>query len=154
MTGLVVECRGSCAMARCRRSKPIVLVAVVAGLLFGAIACAASLSVGHAHAGPATATNPAASSPSDGHAAHRGGPVQVDADPSARSLPTHGAGRAGHSGDVSTTGSHPGMACVVSVDLRFPQPSSASVSESCVTIAAGMTTEWSADVDPPIPRSS
>ena len=49
---------------------------------------------------------------------------------------------------------HPGMACVVSVDLHLPDWSSAMVSDPYEAPLLAMSTGCPADVDPPVPRFS
>lgn len=123
----------------------VVLVAVAAGLLLGAIVCAAGLVGGAAHGAAHAAVVDGDATPTahTDHAAHTSGPDS-----------SHPGGHGEHSGDTSASGSHPGMACVVSVDLQFPNVSSPWDAGSHVSQPPPMTAGCSDDVDPPVPRIS
>jgi hypothetical protein len=131
-------------------ARTLALVAVVFGLLWGAMACAAGLAGpgGHAAhlggAGAAAATSPGLEGPHD-HASHLdpAGSASVPGD-----TPLPGGL------DGSSPASHPGMACVVSVDLRFPAASATGHSNPHVTAGSVVPTGCAADVDPPVPRLS
>lgn len=128
-------------------SRWVVLVAVAFGVLFGALACVAGTAAGAAHG----ATQPSVvenDEPSMAHAGHVAPTTLSDAPPMTSG--DHG----GHSGSGSTTGNHPGMACVVSFDLRAPEAWSASISDSYEIALMGMVSGCPADVDPPVPRFS
>ncbi|MAT06689.1 MAG: hypothetical protein CL424_16760 [Acidimicrobiaceae bacterium] len=138
--------------AHARPSAPpvqwVVLVAVAFGVLFGAVACAAGMAGGIAHGGT---TLPSVVEDDDLSMAHAGHPAPV-MEPESQLTPSGDNGD--HSGSASTTGNHPGMACVVSVDLRAPDASFASISDSYEVPLMGMTAGCPADVDPPVPRFS
>lgn len=149
MAGLVVDRTLPPAHPRlpARPSHRVVLVAVAFGLLFGAVACAAGLAGGAAHS---------ASQPSvleiDGLQMAHAGHLAPTVDAGSQRMPPGGHGD--HSGSSSMAGGHPGMACVVSVDLHFPEASPAAVSDSFEVPLVGMRTGCPADVDPPVPRFS
>lgn len=141
MVGLVVT-----PLSRVRPCAPagrmFVLMALAFGLLFGALACAAGMAGGVAHGAAPALDAPAAAHPD--HAAPNLGPE-------AQSRP---GGHADHSDSTSMAGSHPGMACVVSVDMHFPETSAVSISDSFETPLQAMSAGCSAEVDPPVPRFS
>lgn len=150
MTGLVVD--RTVPPARSRLSAPsthkVVLLAVAFGLLFGALACAAGPAgggVGHGAVEPTTLEPDGA--PME-HADH----VAPIAKSGSQSVPLGDHG--GHSGSASTAESHPGMACVVSVDLHFPEATAVSISDSSAVPLLGLSAGCPADVDPPVPRFS
>ncbi len=140
---VVLDPRRLCALP----VKLIVLVAVAFGLLFGAMACAAGLAGGVAH-GAAEVSSPEADVMPGRHADHS----DSMREPEAKPMPPEDHGD--HSGIASTPGSHPGMACVVSVDLHFPEASSAVISGSSEITLLGLRAGCPADVDPPVPRFS
>lgn len=148
MTGLGID--HVALPARSRMSAPagqlVALVAVALGLLFGAMACAAGLAGG----GHGTVERSAVELDEMpmAHADH----LTAMAESESQHLPSGGHGD--HSGNLSTPGSHPGMACVVSVDLNFPEASSVSISDSFEIPLMGMSVGCPADVDPPVPRFS
>lgn len=149
MAGIVVDRTPRLALSRSSTpfSQWVVLVAVAVGLLFGAIACVAGIAGGGAH----SAAQPSIVGFDEPPTAHPG-----HVDPRAESGPhsTPLGDHSDHSGSTSMAGSHPGMACVVSVDMHFPEPSSIAVSDSHETQPAAMSTGCPADVDPPVPRLS
>jgi hypothetical protein len=148
MAGLVVDRTVSpaCSRLSAPATQLVALVAVAFGLLFGAMACAAGLAGG-------------------GHGAVERSALELDEMPMAHadhlttmteseSQPMLPGDHGDHSGSTSTPGSHPGMACVVSVDLHFPEVSSVSISDSSEIPLMGLSTGRPADVDPPVPRFS
>lgn len=132
-------------------ARRVVLVAVVLGLLFGALACAAGMAGGNAHG--AHQPGPVAVAPSavDEHRAHA---VRVDADATATALVAATDHLPDSSSGSSMAEGHPGMACVVPVELRFADPSAATLSDLYEVAAAGISPDCAADVDPPIPKFS
>lgn len=124
----------------------MVLAALAFGLLFGALACVAGLASGVAHGVAHPAGLDVVGLPAE-HAAHVA--PMIEAAPSA----SHGD-HGDRSEHPSTSGNHPGMACVVSVDLRFPEPTSPSISDSHEVLLLGLRSGHPADVDPPVPRCS
>lgn len=149
MAGLVVD--RTVSTARSQQLAPpsqwVVLVAVAVGLLFGALACADSLAGGVGHGvteRPALETH----EPPMAHADHVASMAQSEP------RPTQPGDHGDHSGSSSMAGSHPGMACVVSVDLHFPEASSVSISDLHDFPQTPMNTGCPADVDPPVPRFS
>lgn len=127
-----------------------VLVAVVLGLVLGAMTCAAGLTDGHLHGTEAATVVDGAAPDRADHADHVAGSHMYAA---AESAPApHDETRSHDQTRASSAENHPGMACVASVDLRFvplaPVPASASCGIGAVETAA----EWSADVEPPVPR--
>lgn len=124
----------------------IVLVAVAFGLVFGAMACAADLAGGVAHGATGSSTIDTHEMPS----AHADHPAPT-AEPALQ--PTPAGDHGDHSGGTST-GGHPGMACVVSVDLHVPEASPVSISDSSEIPPIVMSAGCPDDVDPPVPRSS
>lgn len=149
MAGLVVDRTDQ--SARSRSTAPplqwIVLAAVAVGLLFGAMACVTGLASGGAHSAAQQSILEFDDLPT-GHAGH----VDQRAESGSHSSPLEDHGD--HPASTSMAGNHPGMACVVSVDLHFPEPSAMSVSDSHETQPAAMSTGCPADVDPPVPRLS
>lgn len=127
-------------------AKLLVLVALAFGLLFGAMACAAGLAVGVAH-GAAEVSSPDADV-MPRHADHS----DSTGDPESEPMPPVDHGD--HSGSSSTPGNHPGMACVVSVDLHFPEATAVAISDSSEITLLGLSAGCPADVDPPVPRFS
>lgn len=149
MAGSVVEStlvrvvRRSCA----RSATLVVLGAVALGLLFGAVACAAGLSGGLAHGATGVSDSDIDVLPG-WHADHSDSMSWQEPDS------TSTGQRGGHPENSSTPGSHPGMACVVSVNLAFPEVSSAVISDSSEITLLGLSPGCPADVDPPVPRFS
>lgn len=148
MSGLILDRTASPAHARLSapRSQWVVLVAVAFGVLFGALACVAGMAGGVAHGAtqPSVVENEHLSM---AHAGHLG--PEVARESHSPPLGDHGD----HSGSA-TTGNHPGMACVMLVDLHTPEASSASNSDAHEILLPEMNTGCPADVDPPVPRCS
>ena len=149
MAGLVVD--RSVLPTHARPSAPpsqwVVLVAVAFGLLFGALACAAGMAGGVAH----RVTQPSVREIDGLSMVHAGHPAPaLESESSSTPLGGHGD----HSGSPSTAGNHPGMACVVSVDLQTPEASPVSISDAHEIPLMGMSTGCPNDVDPPVPRFS
>lgn len=148
MAGLVVDLTAPPAPAR-KATPPshwLVLTAVMVGVFFGALACAAGLAGGNAH-GTAEPSVPEMPVHSPAHAGHVGSTTESESPP----IPAGDHGD--HPVNTSMTG-HPGMACVVSVDLHVPEASVATVCDSYEAAAVAMWADWPADVDPPVPRFS
>jgi hypothetical protein len=150
MAGRIVDLTVS--PAHVWRSAPpsqwVVLVAVAFGVLFGAVACAAGMASGVAHSGTTLSSVHDADELLMEHPGHLAPVVEPE------SQPMSAGGHGDHSGSASMTGNHPGMACVVSVDLRAPETSSVTFSDSYEVPLMGMSTGCPADVDPPVPRFS
>ena len=148
MAGLIVDRTAS--PTRSRLSAPatqlVALVAVAFGLLFGAMACAAGLA-GGGHGTVERSALELDETPK-AHADH------VDSMAESESQPMPPGDHGDHSGSTSTPVSHPGMACVLSVDLPFPEVSSVSISDSSEIPLMGLSAGCPADVDPPVPRFS
>lgn len=149
MAGRIVD--PTVSPAHARPSAPpaqwVVLVAVAFGVLFGAMACAAGMAGGAAH----SATQPSVLEVDElsmDHSGHLAPVVEPE------SQPTPPREHGDHSGTPPMTGNHPGMACVVSVDLHAPETSSVTISDSYHVPLTGMNTRCPADVDPPVPRFS
>ena len=148
MAGLVVDLAVPSAPAQraTPRSNWLILTAVVVGVFFGALACAGGLAAGNAHGTAEPSVPPILVHP-PAHAGHLGSTTRPES-------PHAPAGDHGdHPASTSMTG-HPGMACVVSVDLDVPEASVATVCDSYEASAAPMWADWPADVDPPVPRFS
>lgn len=148
MAGIVVD--RTIPAVRSRLSAPpprwFVLVAVAVGLLSGAMACVTGLAGGVAHSAP----QPSVVRIDGLTTSHAGHPAPLAE--SASQLAPAGAGD--RPAGTSMAGSHPGTACVVSVDLHFPEASSAVVSDPYEIPLLAMNTGCPADVDPPVPRFS
>jgi zinc transporter ZupT len=149
MAGLAIDRTVSPARSRLSAPPPqwLVLVAVALGLLFGAMTCVAGLAGGVAQG----ASQPSVLEIDGGTMAHAGH-LALLAETEAQSTPPGDHG--GHSGSTHMASSHPGMACVVSVDLHFPEASSALLSDRHEIPLLAMSSGCPADVDPPVPRFS
>lgn len=125
----------------------VVLASIVVGVLVGAMACAAGLSAGDHGSVHAVATADGPSVDGAHHPHHAHVPVGAEA-AAAAPIPVHGDG-------VSTVEqSHPGMACVVAVDLRFPDPVVRSSTGTVAHEAVSSPADCPPELDPPVPRSS
>lgn len=149
MAGPVVDLTAAPTLVR--RMAPVVnwavLVSITVGLVLGAMACASVMAAGAPH-GAHQAPVPAVHEP---HATHHGD-VVASPEPGPSSAPDHDGGHA--SGDAMVAGGHPGMACATAVEFGFPEPSVDVVADSVDAGPASMSTTCSADIDPPVPRSS
>lgn len=128
----------------------IVLAAVVVGLAVGALACSASLARGSghlAHAQPGT-TAPARES-HHGHVVNDTAPTEDPVVERADAPDDSGSGSIGRA-----TEGHPGMACVVMVDLDVAESAIPLVSTRFDDARATAPGECIGDLDPPVPRSS
>jgi hypothetical protein len=131
----------------------IVLVALVVGLAVGAIACAAALAGGSGHRVHAQGTDsPLVSAPGP----HIG---REAAEPGAR----HGdpligpAAPLNHESSESTgilTESHPGMACVVTIDLDVAEAVTPAMAGRFDIPRPTLPVDCVVDLDPPVPRHS
>lgn len=124
-----------------------VLAAVVVGLAVGALACSAALAAGSGHLVHAQA--PIASS-DDGH-----GTVHDAAEGAAPLAASVGAGYDTQAGSAGTGGQgHPGMACVVTVELDLAAVATPVVTARFEGSRLAPLPECVGDVDPPVPRFS
>lgn len=150
MAGRIVD--RTVSPAHARPSAPpaqwVVLVAVAFGVLFGALACAAGMAGGGVHSATTQASVLEMDDLSMDHSGHLA-PVAESKSP-----PTPPGDHGDHSGGASPQGNHPGMACVVSIDLQAPNAPSASFADSHEIPVPGMNAGCPADVDPPVPRFS
>lgn len=126
----------------------LVLVAIVVGVVAGAFACATGLTTGAAHAhGPVDIV---ASAP-DAHSGHASHAAAERLDHGVHGIGTTerapGDDDAGHAG-------HPGMSCVVEVDLRFRGGHSAVICDLVESSEAVALVQRADDLEPPVPRAS
>lgn len=131
----------------------VVLAAVVVGVAVGAMACAAGMAAGGGHRAHIAAAEADRSPSEDSHAGHSS--QAPDAEIGA--APERPAAQGNNGTDRSTASqlqSHPGMACVVSVDLRLLEPTLTSVSDIVDVPAAAKRSNCVADLEPPVPRIS
>jgi hypothetical protein len=130
------------------RVGPVVLAAVMIGAVMGALSCVETLSAG----GHTTHVTVVEETPSAGEPAHAG---HLDStETSAVEKPVDGRGTHGSPEPDSGAFGHSGMACVVGVDLRFPEPFVSVVADACDVIVLSMPAGHAAEPDPPIPRFS
>jgi hypothetical protein len=116
----------------------LVLVAVAVGVVAGAFACAGGLTSG---------------------AAHAHGPVEIVA-PDHVALTGHGShdgigttDRAPAEPDTDPTG-HPGMSCVVDLDLRVAGGHATTICDRVATAPAVALEQRTDGPEPPVPRAS
>ena len=131
----------------------LVLAAVVVGVAFGAMACAAGLAEGSGHRvhaqGQDTLVAPATGS-HDGHAT-----AAFGAAGEARSPGSATAGNDERSGSAGTSiEGHPGMGCVMTVDLDLDETVIPVMAGRSDTERAILLVDYVVDLDPPVPRSS
>lgn len=133
----------------------MVLAAVVVGVAFGALACAAGLAEGSGHRAHAQGTDtlvaPAMGS-HDGHVTAEPGAAGEDSLTLLWATVPANDTRSGPAG-ASIEG-HPGMACVVTVDLDVDESVTPVVTGWFDTPRATRPVDCIADLDPPVPRSS
>ncbi len=136
--------------ARLRRA---VLVAVLVGVAFGALTCVAGMAGGNGHSAHADARVEQHSPAGDSHADHSAAARVVEAAAASQHAASEG-NDGGHRSTTSANQIHPGMACVVSLDLRFPEPTPTSVTDAVDNPVTPERSDCVADVEPPVPRIS
>jgi len=130
-----------------------VLAAVVVGLAVGALACSAALAGGSGHLvhAQASTTHVAPATPS--HGVH--GTAHFAADGAEPLVGSTGDGHDTGPGSAGTGDQgHPGMACVVTVDLDVAEAVTPVVTARFDGQRADPLAECVGEVDPPVPRHS
>lgn len=121
-----------------------VLAAIVVGLALGAMTCAAGLADGNGHA-MHSATEPA------GHDSH---PTERGSREHGSQVMQRSSSAAGDASPTTLAEAHPGMACLIPVDLRFDGPTVATSSDLCMPLGPVALASGSGELDPPVPRPS
>lgn len=134
-----------------RSTTALVLVAIVLGLVLGAMTCAAGLADGTGHVTHAAVEPAVAASEIVRHPAE---PGSHDHGTPATPSPTNAGGDASPVLPSAPAEGHPGMACLVPVDLRFLGPTVATTSDVCAPLAPLTIADGIGEVDPPVPRTS
>jgi hypothetical protein len=122
----------------------LVLVAIVIGVVAGALACTGGLAsgAGHAHA-PVEVSQHDAGAGHAGHAGHARGADSAEA-PSSDRAPAD---------SDASAGAHPGMSCVVGFELRFVGDESATTCDQVEPSPAAALPGRLDGPEPPVPRS-
>ena len=131
----------------------VILAAVVVGVAFGAMACAAGLAEGSGHRVHAQARDTGVTPATRSHDAH------VAAEPGAAGEGAHLApvapGNDTRSGpDGGWIDGHPGMACVMTVDLDVDDIVTPVMAGRFDTAREMLPVDCVVDLDPPVPRPS
>lgn len=142
-SGAPHESAGARRSAEAATFRGMVLAAIVVGVLVGAMACAAGLG-GGGHRGAHAASAEGHLDVTVAHHEHRPAAAHTALDPA---WPADG-------GDGAPAQGHPGMACVVSVELRFPDPVARSTTGAVTGHAVPSLAECLPELDPPVPRLS
>jgi hypothetical protein len=129
-----------------RLTRSLVLMAVVIGVAAGAMACVAGLASGrgHEHGAVAPVASAHAGHSDVGVAAGVGAGVDVDV----------GVAGPDDSREASGAADHPGMSCVVEVDLEVADERVAIICDPVDTALVVARTQGSDGPEPPVPRSS
>lgn len=135
------------------RLRRAVLAAVLVGVAFGAMTCAAGMAVGNGHNTVAGAPVDQHSPAADAHADHSAVARVVEAGAASQHAASEG-NDGDHRSTTSSDQNHPGMACVVSLDLRVPEPTPTSVTDAVDNSVILERSDCVADVEPPVPRIS
>lgn len=131
----------------------VLLVAVFVGVALGAMTCAAGLAYGQGHSGHAAAAAPVGGGTDHGaghsvaHPDHPSADVVLDA-------PAAPVGDASGRSPVAAVQGHPGMACVVAVDLQVADTSVVTMTQPFDSPVPAALADGIADLDPPVPRRS
>lgn len=125
----------------------VVLAAVMIGAVMGALSCVETLSAG-GHTTHVTVVDEPRSAGEPAHAGH------LDPTDASSATPVGARGTDGAPEAESAAFGHSGMACVVGVDLRFPEPFVSMVTDACDAVVLSMPAGHVVDLDPPIPRFS
>lgn len=145
-----------------QRARTIVLMALASGVLFGAFACAAAMGAGSGHGAhdrrPAHSVGDAhieAAAPSSYRHGEHGAFTAIERTPTqsaAISWSTVDASDDSRSGETGQN--HPGTACVVPVDLTFPDVAALGETATCAGPPIDRHSGWVGTPEPPVPRFS
>lgn len=131
----------------------LVLAAVVVGVAIGAMACAAGLAEGFGHRVHAQGTEAIVASVTGSHNGHVAAePGNVGGDPVLGSASPGNEARSGAAG--TWVEGHPGMACVVTVELDVDETVTPVMAGRFDTEHAILPVDCVVDLDPPVPRAS
>jgi hypothetical protein len=126
-----------------RLTRTLVLVAVVMGVAAGSVACVAGLASGRGH--EHAAAGPVASA----HADHLAVGVDASAEAGVGSAESDADGRA-----ATPAADHPGMSCVVEVDLRVVGEQYATICDRLDAAVVVAHADGTDGPEPPVPRTS